>query len=264
MPEILPTSQYNKFMLDHDANCHAEWIGLKAAHVPNLIKILCAHGLKDVLEVHVLHRHFELQEGEVMIHKEISFNTEPGIKIDIAKAASVPDNHATAIVPVMWYFPQFGFMRPYEYAVGSDEKIAVPVDNFAAFIEEFSTYLWNNNLPQIVSLKDKSCVTGIEYVAYESRALFKIPPSIVNLPATGTLLIETGWDNSSSTPLTMTDTHKTITKKTTGGRVAVKHVTVTSDGMHAIKPEEISPRYAERMWAEVEGPLANWCTVGSN
>jgi hypothetical protein len=229
--------------------------------------IIKAHGLEGELEVHVLHRHFELQAGEALVHKEIHLEIEPSVVIDVAKAMKCPSDSATQLIPVMWSTKDRQ-MVPYEYAVRMNSKYptrrvvdTVPWEKLQAFANEFSNYVCDSGLQDVVSLKDKSCVTGLEFVAYESRALFKVPASLVNLQGSRHL-VETGWTLDEGAPLVMTDSHVTKTRQTTGGTVAVYHATVTSKGVDAFNPKEISPVYIEKMWAAVKtGTFDSWCAV---
>lgn len=267
-PKILPALEYNKFFLDHDATCKAEALNLKSSHAANLINIIKACGLEAELEVHVLHRHFELEGGEALVHKEIHLETDPRVVIDVAKAIKCPCDSATQLTPVMWYFTKDRKMVPYEYTVRMNSKYptgrvadTVPCEKLQAFASEFSNYVCENGLQDVVSLKDKSCVMGLEFVAYESRALFKVPASLVNLQGSRHL-VETGWTLDEDAPLIMTDSHVTKTRQTTGGTVAVYHATVTSNGVDAFDPKEVSPAYTEKMWAAVEaGTFDSWCAV---
>ena len=93
--------------------------------------------------------------------------------------------------------------------------------------------MWANGLQNLVSLKDKACHSGLEFIAYESRALFRIPSSVVKLKSDAGL-IPTGWTmdgaHVNDRIIETTDDHVTRTKQTTGGTVAVSHVTVTASG----------------------------------
>jgi len=260
--EVLPAVAYNNLPTDHEAKSQSEARDLKTAHVATLIGILRAHKLEGDLEIHLLHRHFQLQDGEAIIHKEISLGGKdpdiPGVKIDIAKVMKCPDHLTTFLAPVMWYSAEVEKLVPYEYAIDLTPQpnraaSKVPTSKLDTFAKDFSAYVWGAGLQNLVSLKDKSCVAGFEYVAPEFQALFKVPNSIVNLQ-TNSGLIETGWtlDSEGKDPfLQSSDTHVTKTRQTTGGTVATYHDVVQS-GDHSFDPREISPAYTEQMWAAVE------------
>lgn len=72
---ILSARTYNEFLIDHDAAVQSVAANLKSNHVGKLVNILETHGLGNDLEVHLLHRHFELQEDEAIVHKEIVMET---------------------------------------------------------------------------------------------------------------------------------------------------------------------------------------------
>lgn len=109
-----------------------------------------------------------------------------------------------------------------------------------------------------MSLKDKACVNGAEYVVPSTRALFRVPIQAVTLNPSDPY-IETAWsvDHASgprADPRPMpecTDGHKTVTKATPGGRVAVKHIT-TRSGEYAIGADELDPVYTTQIWDAVE------------
>ena len=100
-------------------------------------------------------------------------------------------------------------------------------------------------LQDIVSLKDKSCMTGGEYVVPSKRIIFRVPSSIINLQA-GSGLMETGWNSTVpglDGPLLLpecTDGHVTKMRETSGGTVAQSHIT-EEDGPDAFNPKEVDP-----------------------
>ncbi|OAA35618.1 hypothetical protein BBO_08647 [Beauveria brongniartii RCEF 3172] len=55
---IIPAQLRNSLLIDHDATQRAEVVGLKKNHVPRLTEILDKHKLCELLEPHLLHRHF--------------------------------------------------------------------------------------------------------------------------------------------------------------------------------------------------------------
>lgn len=270
---ILPTEIYNHLLIDHEATEQSALLQLKEHHVLALASILTAHGLSDHIELHLLHRHFSLEEGEAMVHKAIDISGSDGgnpIMVDIAKAVPTPGAAKASLIPLMWMASTDGGLVAYEYGTlerGSYEarkKLAdVPRKAWDAFAQDFHAHLEANGLQHIVSLKDKSCVRGGEYVVPSMRALFRIPDSVINLQA-GSELVETGWnvefDGPSPSP-EPTDGHVTKTRTTTAGTVAHYHIT-EKEGPDAFDPKEVDPVYTDRIWQAVESrEFFNLCPV---
>lgn len=299
VPSILAATKYNEFLIDHDATVQSQSRGIKNNYVSALADVLRAHQLENDLEIHLLHRHFLLQEGEAMIHTEIicplvdiKDGGLPTFSVDIAKAMKCPKAANYHLHPIMWYCAGNNELIPYEYAIASEslsqQRAAVRIssEKLSAFAKEFSALVWEGGLQNLISLKDKSCLAGAEYVAPEFRALFRVPPSIVTLqPGSG--VVETGWTinncstrspltemNNAITPISLstdtspdipfpepTDGHVTKTKQTAGGTVATHHVTQRY-GEYAFNALEIAPAYTERMWAAVElATIEDWYPI---
>ncbi|KAL1845309.1 hypothetical protein VTK73DRAFT_700 [Phialemonium thermophilum] len=78
---VLPAQEYNRLIIDHDATEKAKAVLLKQDYLPGLFKILENHGVADLVEPHLLHRHFLLREGETLVHKQL--NITRGIRISV-------------------------------------------------------------------------------------------------------------------------------------------------------------------------------------
>ncbi|KAF4996596.1 hypothetical protein FDECE_12365 [Fusarium decemcellulare] len=257
---ILSANVYNNLIIDHKATERAELLELKCKHLPALFEILSAHGVAEFLELHLLHRHFILQDGEAVIHRTLEIpDSEDGasICVDIAKAVSCPEPIKDSLVPLLWMVSN-GSLVAYEYGFRgwgkSPERAVAGISpkTWDSVSHEFSTYVHSAGIADIVSLKDKSCINGGEYVVPGMRALFRVPTGAVNLqPGSG--MLESGWnfdgvmEPDGDLP-ECTDGHVTKTRQTSGGTVAHYHVT-TEDGMDAFNPKEVAPRYTNAMWA---------------
>jgi len=275
---VLPAEVYNCLLIDHDATEKSASLQLKASYVPALAKILAIHGVSDHVELHLLHRHFILKEGEAMVHRSwvISGSDEnTSIDVDIAKAVPCLNLAKPSLFPLMWMASLTGGLVPYEYGALEDKSSQhwkakdIPQETWKAFAQDFSAHVQAFGLQDIVSLKDKSCATGGEYVVPSMRALFRVPYSIINLqPSSG--LIETGWAVEKSGTLAVdgpfplpecTDGHVTKTRKTTAGTVAHYHVT-EKEGPDEFDAKEVDPVYTDGMWRALESPeLFNICQV---
>lgn len=252
---LIPAKLYNSFLIDHDATHRAEVVGLKKNHVPRLIEILEKHKLCELLEPHLLHRHFDLQEGEILVHRDLHVvgdSSHEPVDIGIAKMMEVDDPIKHGLVPLLWMISTEGNLVAYEFGIKEtpntvDTKIkAVPADKWSSFIEEFTNYVQSNGLSDIVSLKNRGCLNGGEYVSPSQRALFRIPSAHIHLQP-GSHNLESGWVSPDG-DLQPSDGHVTKTRQTAGGTVAYKHVT-EEIGPDAIDPAEVSQCYIDAMWA---------------
>lgn len=280
---VLPAEVYNRLLIDHDASEQSTLLELKSQHVLSLAKILAVHGVSDYVELHLLHRHFVLQEGEVMLHKPLVIpgsgsGTDINITVDIAKAVPCPNSPSKhSLFPLMWMASSStGGLVAYEYGAlqnrSERRKITdISQKSWDAFSQDFCAQVQATGLQGIVSLKDKSCMSGGEYVVPSKRVLFRVPSSIINLQA-GSALIETGWTVEHSTiipgldalPLPFpecTDGHITKTRQTTTGTIVNFHI-IEEDGPDAFDPKEVDPMYTDRMWQAVKLPgFFNICPV---
>ncbi|KAM3485674.1 hypothetical protein MY8738_001204 [Beauveria namnaoensis] len=223
---IIPAKLYNSFLIDHDATQRAEVVGLKNSHVPRLIEILEKHKLCELLEPHLLHRHFDLQEGEILVHRDLHVEGDSNhapINIGIAKMMEVNDSIKNGLVPLLWMVSTECNLVAYEFGIKEtlntvDTKIkAVSTNKWSSFIEEFTNYVQSNDLSDIVSLKNRGCLSGGEYVSPSQRALFRIPTAQIHLQP-GSHNLESGWVSPDG-DLQPSDGHVTRTRVTAGGTV---------------------------------------------
>ncbi|TKX21495.1 hypothetical protein C1H76_5991 [Elsinoe australis] len=252
---IIPAELYNSFLIDHDATERAATAGLKQAHVPRLWEILEKHDLTKVLEPHLLHRHFGLEEGEILVHRDlhVAGDDEHGpTEIGIAKMMKVDDSIKANLVPLLWMVSTEGNLVAYEFGIKEslnaiDRQIKhISTAIWTSFIQEFADYVQKNDLSDIVSLKNRGCLNGGEYVSPSQRALFRVPYAKINLQR-DSYNLESGWINPEGQPQP-SDGHVTKTRQTAGGTVAHYHVT-EEIGPNAIDPAEVSPYYVTAMWA---------------
>ncbi|CAG9954309.1 unnamed protein product [Clonostachys rosea f. rosea IK726] len=257
---ILPAKVYNSLIVDHEATERAELVELKQKHLPSLFKLLVTHGVDHLVEVHLLHRHFTLHEGEALVHRTLYIAGSeglPGIHVDVAKAVSCPQSIDPFLIPLLWMASSDGALIAYEYGLQDREsarkRIATDIssEKWISFAQNFSTYVHSAGIADIVSLKDKSCVTGGEYVVPGMRVLFRVPTEVINLQQ-GSGMLESGWGNGAAAEPDAgfpecTDGHVTKTRQTSGGTVAHYHDT-TEDGIDAFNEKEVPPLYTSAMW----------------
>lgn len=89
---IIQAELYNSFLIDHDSTERATAVGLKQNHIPQLWAILGRLMLNDLLEPHLLHRHFDLHEGEILVHRDLHVagdSTHAPTEIGVAKMMKV-------------------------------------------------------------------------------------------------------------------------------------------------------------------------------
>lgn len=257
---ILPADAYNHIIIDHDATERAQLLDLKHKHLPALHKVLTAHGVDNFVELHLLHRHFILQEGEAVVHRTLEIPKSgdmTGVCVDVAKAVNSPVSIKSSLVPLLWMASSNGSLVAYEYGLresaDTSERaiIAISAEKWNSFTQEFSAYVHSASIADIVSLKDKSCINGGEYVVPSMRVLFRVPTEVIK-PQPGTGELESGWkfdaavEPDASFP-ECTDGHVTKTRQTTGGTVAHYHVT-TEDGIDAFNEKEVPLPYTKAMW----------------
>ncbi|KAI4136670.1 MAG: hypothetical protein L6R39_007673 [Caloplaca ligustica] len=261
---IISAGAYNRLLVDHEASERAVLLDLKRKLLPALSTILNTHGVADSVELHLLHRHFMLQEGEAVVHKTLEIPScpdLPGTSVDLAKAISCPESVKTALVPLLWMASPNGNLVAYEYglrgSLGSHEPAdaSIPLEVWSSFAAAFAAHVHSAGIADIVSLKNKQCINGGEYVAPDMRVLFRLPMVAIDLqPGSG--LLESGWEFDAATGpgggvATDQDQHVTQTRQTTGGTVATYHK-VTQRGKHAFNPEEVPLLYTDAMWATAQ------------
>lgn len=255
---IFPADEYNRLIIDHDATERAELLDLKRNQLPGLFRILEAHGVSDLVEPHLLHRHFILQQGEAVVHQTLEIpatKDTASLRVDIAKAIKCPPSINASLVPLLWMVSANGGLTAYEYGLDGSRTspkrsmAAISPETWDSFGREFSAYVHSAGIADLVSLKDRSCINGGEYVVPSMRVLFRVPARAVSLqPGSG--MLESGWapQGQNSPSPECTDGHVTRTRQTTAGTVAHYHA-VEESGPDAFDPDEVPLVYTDAMWA---------------
>ena len=262
---IISADAYNDLLMDHEASERAALVGLKHNFLPALSAILKAHGVADLVELHLLHRHFSLSEGEALVHKTVAISGSPqlpDINVDIAKVVPCPESLKSALIPILWMASPKDGLVAYEYSLSGSVNLLesaeskVPSEVWNSFGKAFAAHVYQKGIADVVSLKSKRCLNGGEYVAPDQRVLFRVPMSVVHLqPGTG--LVESGWalheaaTEPDPAPAPAPDTHLTHTRVTKGGTIGHWHE-VKKAGSSAFNPKEISVVYTDAMWATAE------------
>ncbi|KAG8530622.1 uncharacterized protein KY384_004660 [Bacidia gigantensis] len=259
---VISAEDYNRLVIDHEATERAALLDLKRNHLPALSQTLISHGVADFVELHLLHRHFRLQEGEAMVHKTLTIpkaSDVAAVTIDIAKAMDCAEPVKSSLVPLLWMAcPSGEGLVAYEYGLGGSvdshkrEFQSISAEAWSTFARAFTAHVHAAGIADLVSLKDKDCINGGEYVVPDMRVLFRVPTSAIDLqPGSGVL--ESGWDLNAKTESNAgfpecTDGHVTKTRRTKGGSVAHYHST-TKNGIDAFNPKEVPLPYTNAMWA---------------
>lgn len=129
-----------------------------------------------------------------------------------------------------------------------DNLLSAKWDSFA---QEFNTHIHSAGIADIVSLKDRTCIIGGEYVVPSMRVLFRVPTEAINLQRESEML-ESGWQFDTAAEADTncpecTDGHVTKTRKTSRGTVAHYHTTA-EDGVDAFNEKEVAHGYTSAMW----------------
>lgn len=141
---------YNSLIMDQDATEKAEAIGLKQNIIPSLHKLLADHGVDDLLEIHLLHRHFALEEGEALVHRSLDITGSaslPTIRVDVAKALICPRFVHQHMVPLLWMASPNGSLVAYEYGLqdgltpATSPLAELSTEKWAVFARAFSTFV---------------------------------------------------------------------------------------------------------------------------
>jgi len=199
-----------------------------------------------------------------VVHRTLEIlgsNDLTSTSVDIAEAMNCTEPVKSSLVPLLWMASSGDSLVAYEYGLDGSLGLYkrgieyISSETWIAFAREFSTQVYAAGIADIISLKDKECINGGEYVVPGMRVLFRVPTGSIDLqPGSG--VIESGWGSDATTGPDAgfpecTDGHVTKTKQTAGGIVAISHVT-TRGGVDAFNPKEVPLLYTSAMWATAE------------
>ena len=117
---IISADAYNRLIMDHEATERAALLELKRKYLPALSQILTTHRVADFVELHLLHRHFKLHEGEAMVHRTLEIpgsNDLTSTCVDIAKAMNCAEPVKSSLVPLLWMASSGDNLIAYEYGL---------------------------------------------------------------------------------------------------------------------------------------------------
>ena len=137
-----------------------------------------------------------------MVHRTLEVpgsNNLNSTCIDIAKAMDCVEPVTSSLVPLLWMASSGNDLSAYEYgldrSLGSHKRAIESLSSEAwiAVERDFSAQVHAAGIADLVSLKDKQCINGGEYVVPDMRVLFRVLTDSIDLqPRSGE--IESGWD----------------------------------------------------------------------
>jgi hypothetical protein len=145
--------------------------------IAHLRAVIQRQDLQDTCSVRLIHKHFDLVEGEIMVFGAVPVAGLPGIMVMTpAKPDALP-----IIKGLHYYVGESGQLEPYKYT-GSDA--ALDISKYPHFLEEFAALLVDRgvqgNLGLAVALKGKREAFQ-ELEARERRSTLLIP-AYVEMP----------------------------------------------------------------------------------
>ena len=147
---VLQAEIYNHLLIDYAATKQAARLQLKLFYVPALARILAIYGFSDYLELYLLHRHFILQKGEAIVHRNLVIpgpDKNTSITVDVAKVIPCLNVDKRSLFPLMWMTSSTGGLVLYEYGALADgssphSKVKdIPQEKWEAFAQDFSVHV---------------------------------------------------------------------------------------------------------------------------
>ncbi|KAJ5143702.1 uncharacterized protein N7515_002489 [Penicillium bovifimosum] len=130
-----------------------------------LKSLILQHGVSDLFGVALVHRHFDLEEGTILVEKDMV--TAPW-KCDNSFA-----KHGGRIVPISWFFKE-GRPYPYEFGFFPYSKTDPPkLEQHASFVEAFFDAVNLHGLDNFVGLRRLS--------GHESTGMLECTEGRVNI-----------------------------------------------------------------------------------
>ena len=126
----------NKYFEDHD--------GLSA--VENHLKpLFLNHGVVDKFGVALVHRHFDLDDGKVLVEKDLT--TTPW------RVGASFEKHGGNVIPSSWFYSDDN-PTPYEFNfVPFSKEIPPRLEDHRHFVEEFFNIVKQHGLQKVIGLR---------------------------------------------------------------------------------------------------------------
>lgn len=149
----------------HDANKHfRDNNGLSFVET-KLKSLILQHGVANLFGVALVHRHFDLEEGTVLVEKDMV--TAPW------KCDSSFTKHGGRIIPTSWFW-KGGRSYPYEFAFFPYSKVTPPkLEEHAPFVEAFFDAVKLHGLDNFIGLRRLS--------GHESTGILECTEGKVNI-----------------------------------------------------------------------------------
>ena len=102
---VVSSKAYSNPIIDHEATERAESLDQKCKLHSSLQQLLHSHGAADFVELHLLHKHFEIWDGEAIVQKPLSApesDDVAAVNIDIAKVRICKEPASSALTLLLW------------------------------------------------------------------------------------------------------------------------------------------------------------------
>lgn len=158
-------NSFNKILSLHDADKHFRGNDGLSFVQTKLKSLIVRHGVTLVFGVALVHRHFDLDEGTILVEKD---NISAPWRYDGSFA-----KHGGRLIPSAWFYDE-GIPRPYEYRFSPYSTADPPtLEEHARFVEEFFS---------IVNLHGMGSSVGLRLLSgHESTEMLECTEGKVNI-----------------------------------------------------------------------------------
>ncbi|KAF2155857.1 hypothetical protein K461DRAFT_265341 [Myriangium duriaei CBS 260.36] len=169
----LPASSYNQLPHIDDMSdvatqhCHAHVL---------LLKLITSHGLSDKFSVHLIHKHFDLLQGRVMVYESVQEKHLP----DFTLCCPRRPEQVTDLRGLYFRATHDGKMAAYEYTTEPADDISAHADFVAAFAHTVLSLGVHNVFALTVQGTHQGLLTEFEMTDLQSTVL--VDNAEVSLP----------------------------------------------------------------------------------
>ena len=181
-----------------------------AAARRTLLKIIARHGLQHHFSIHLVHKHFEIPEGRIMVYETVTGPNHPAFILCSPRAPEKCEN----LRGLYFRARPGGTMAAYEYTTELGEDLS----SYTDFVSEFSTTVTGLGVQDVFALTAKKPESA-------RFTEFEMP----DLNST-VLVTNANWLPSSSVPPTSTDWITNCGPE--GGIITLTDCTKTTSGSH--------------------------------
>jgi len=179
---MISTKAYNNLPTVTEADSASE--GLDAVK-KRLLDIVTRHGLSDKFGVRLIHKHFDMNDGEIPVFRDIDVQ---GICIAIFMGP-VRDNSLGPVFGQNFLLDSEGAIVPFEYTTSPCEAPS----EYPGFVEELAHELLVSNAAKVLGLctSAKRSESYTEFELPSLRSTIMIPTRL--MPVNGDVNIVTNW-----------------------------------------------------------------------